>query len=78
MNNKLQEVIDFLELEEGYDKQELIADILCEIPSLKGLSPDEIGIEWDGETLTTLDDFANEFYALVIVKVCNAIKSFTA
>jgi len=33
---KLQEVIDFFELGEGYDKDEIIADILGEMKELKG------------------------------------------
>lgn len=77
MDERMQEIIDFFEQGEGYSKQDVITDILSEISSLKGISADEIGLEWD-EKLTTLDDFTNEFYDKVIEKVCNVIKSFGA
>ena len=76
INAKLQEVIDFFELEEGYDKNEIITDILAEIKDLDGNAADEIGLEWDGQTLIVLDDFVNIFYNEIIEKVCNVLKSF--
>jgi hypothetical protein len=76
MNRKLQEVIDFFELREGYDKNEVIADLIEKIGAIKKRSPDEIGLEWCNENLTDLESFANEFYDLVIEGVCNVIKSF--
>ena len=73
---KLQEVIDFFELGEGYDKDEVIADILGEMKELKGYAADEIGLEWDGEELIILTDFADNFYNEIIEKVCSVLKSF--
>lgn len=73
----LQEIIDFFELEDGYDKSETIEDVLGEIRGLEGYAADEIGLEWDGEYLQmTLIEFAEEFYDKVIEKVCNVIGSF--
>jgi len=75
-NKKLQQIIDFFELEEGYNKNEIISDMIGEIKGLKGYSSDEIRLEWDGEHLMTLDDFVNEFYYKLIEGVCNVIESF--
>ena len=76
INNKLQEIINYFQLGEGYDKHEIITDILGEIKELKNYSADEIGLEWDKEHLMILDDFVNEFYNLIIKNVCNVLKSF--
>jgi len=76
INNKLQEVIDYFQLGEGYDKHEIITDILGEIKELKNYSADEIGLEWDKEHLMILDDFVNEFYHKLIENVCKVLKSF--
>ena len=76
INNKLQEVINYFQLGEGYDNHEIITDILGEIKELKNCSADEIGLEWDKEHLMILDDFVNEFYNLIIKNVCNVLKSF--
>jgi len=76
MNDKLQEIIDFFELEEGYDRDEIISDILSEIKGLKRYVANEIGLEWNGENLMILYDFADEFYLKLTEKICNAIRSF--
>ena len=76
INNKLQEIINYFQLGEGYDKHEIITDILGEIKELKNYSADEIGLEWDKEHLMILDDFVNEFYNKLIKNVCNVLKSF--
>lgn len=76
MSKKLQEIIDFFELEEGYNRQEVIADIIGEIEGLKGIEVNEIVIEYDGEIILILDEFVDEFYDKLIEKVCNVIKSF--
>lgn len=72
----LQEIIDFFEQEEGYDKDEIICEILHEIKGLKGYDADEIDLKWDKEELMVLYDFVDEFYSKLINKVCNVIKSF--
>jgi len=76
MENKLQEIINFLELEEGYDKSEIIADMLDEIEEIKGYFSDEIGLVWDDKVLMVLSDFVDKFYSKIIEKVCNVIKTF--
>jgi len=75
-NKKLQQIIDFFELEEGYSKNEIISDILGEIKGLKNYDADEIELKWDKEHLMILDDFVNEFYYKLIEGVCNVLKSF--
>lgn len=74
--NKLQEIIEFFELEEGYDKDEIIRDILFEIKELKGNYSDEIILMWDEEELMVLCDFIDRFYSKIIEKMCNVIKSY--
>ena len=76
MKNKLQEIIDFLDLEEGYSREEIISDILHEIKVLKDYDSDEIILMWDEEELTTLYDFVDEFYLKLIEKICDVIKSY--
>jgi hypothetical protein len=76
LNRKLQEIIDFFELEEGYSKDEIIADLLAKIKATGGYSPDEIGLEWNEENLTDLESFSYDFYNLIIESVCNVLKSF--
>jgi len=74
--SKLKSIINYFELEEGYDKEEIITDMIDEIKELKGYSADEIGLIWDDEELMTLEDFVNKFYDKIIKGVCNVVKSF--
>ena len=80
IKEKLQEIIDFFEIGNigmvGWDKKKIIYDILHEMKSLKGYSADEVGLEWDGEHLMSLDDFTDEFFTIIISKVCNVLNSF--
>ena len=66
INNKLQEIINYFELEEGYNKDEIISDILNKIKELDNHDANEINLEWDGNYLTNLDDFINQFYNQII------------
>ena len=74
--DKLQEIIDYFEEPVGYSAREVRSDMLAEIEDLKGNSPDEIGLEWDGEHLMLLEEFAEKFYNKIIFGVCNILKSF--
>ena len=76
INEKLQEIINFFEYEEGYNKDEIISEILKGIKELKGYDADEIDLIWDNKTLMVLDDFVKQFYNELIERVCNVIKSF--
>ena len=76
INNKLQEIIDYFELEEGYNKDEIISDILNKIKEIDNHDVEEIILEWDGNYLTDLDEFTNQFYNQIIIGVCNVIKRF--
>jgi hypothetical protein len=74
--DKLQNIIDFLKVHEGYDKNEVVTDLLAKAKATGRYSADEIGVEWDGENLTDLESFAYEFYDLVIEAVCNVVESY--
>jgi len=75
-NKKLQQIIEYFEYEEGYDKDEIIIDILHEIKELNDYSADEIELKWDNKHLMNLEDFADEYYNKIIKGVCNVIKSY--
>lgn len=77
VNEKIEEVKEFLEEGEGYSRDEVIADILGEIRLLKGYEADEISLVWDGELLGDLQTFTDEFYEKVIEKVSNVLDSFS-
>jgi len=77
MLEKLQEIINFLKADnEGYDRDEIIHDILCEIEELKGYDSDEISLEWDSKVLMILCSFTDEFFDKIIEKVCNVLESY--
>ncbi|MCF8018320.1 MAG: hypothetical protein K9L62_02855 [Vallitaleaceae bacterium] len=74
---RLQEIIDFFELEgESWGKDEVMREYANEIKELQGNALDEVGLEWDGENLMILDDFVAQYFNKVIEGVCNVIKSF--
>lgn len=74
--DKLQNIIDFLKFHAGYDKNEVVTDLLSKIKATGRYSADEISVECDGENLTDLESFAYEFYDLVIEAVCNVVESY--
>ena len=76
MNEKINEIIEFFSLREGWDKDELINDWLGEIKELKGYSADEIGLEWDERYLMTLQEFVDIFFEQTICGVCNVLESY--
>lgn len=77
IDEKLQEIIDFFELEgESWGKEEVMREYANEFKELQGNALDEIGLEWDGENLMILDDFVDKYFNKVIEGVCNVIKSF--
>ena len=75
-DRKLQEIIGFFESEDGYEKDEVISDILEDIKELRPYFADEIILHANDTDLIALDDFAKKFYDEVIKGVCNVIKSF--
>ena len=76
MSDKLTEIKDFLNENEGYDKSEVIRDILGKFMVLKGYAADEIALMWDEEYLIDLDSFAHDFWDEMISAVTNVIDSF--
>jgi hypothetical protein len=75
-NSKIQEIVDFFELEEGWSKDEIISQVISEIKELKGYEADEITLLWDDEELMVLIDFAEQFFNKIMQNTCNVIKSF--
>jgi len=76
VNEKLEEIKEFLEEGEGCSRDEFITDILGQMLVLNGYEADEIGLVWDDENLTDLQSFADEFYEKVIEQVSNVLDSF--
>ncbi|MFA1821178.1 hypothetical protein ACDX78_13560 [Virgibacillus oceani] len=76
VNDRIEEIVEFLRDGEGYDKNEVIVDILGEIKGLNDYHADEITLDWDSEELMILSDFVDEFYNKLTEKFCNAISSF--
>jgi hypothetical protein len=73
----LDEIIDFFELEEGYDKDELITNFLDGLLKPQKINSDEVQLIFgDNRYFTELDSFAKDYYDLVIQGVCNVLKSF--
>ena len=83
MKKVCKELIDYFELKEGWDKEEIL-DEYCESILKKHdcldindqtLDPEEVALNW-GDDLNlplTLRDFANELFDEIIQGVCNVI-----
>ncbi len=76
VNEKLEEIKEFLEEGEGYSRDEVITDILGQMLVLNDYEADEIGLFWDDENLTDLQSFVDEFYEKVIEQISNVLESF--
>lgn len=75
-SSKIQAIVDFFELEEGWSKDEIISQVISEIKALKGYEADEITLLWEDEELMVLIDFAEQFFNKMMKNTCNVIKSF--
>ena len=71
VNDTLHELVRFFEMQEGYDKNDIIAEIM---DSLEIYESEDIELLYGEESLGSLYDFTNEFYSKVIKGVCNVIK----
>lgn len=76
VNERIEEIVEFLEEGEGIDRDEFIANLLYEIKKLNSYSADEITLNWGSDELMVLEDFVDEFYHKLTEKFCNAINSF--
>lgn len=76
MDEKLQEIIDFLESGESWNQKELIENYCSEIKDLKDNWIDEIELIRYDESLMNLDEFTDAFFRKTIQGVCNVIESF--
>ena len=79
MKQVCRELIDFFKNEEGWDKQELIEDII-ETVLTKDLEIKDTNITFctcdnRDEDVILLEDFAEYFFNRVIDGVCNVIKT---
>ena len=78
MKKVCQELIDFFELQEGWDKEELLADFVAKIlkeAKSKIIFADELSIN-DGETeVMGLDEYTDKLFDRIIEGVCNVIET---
>lgn len=79
----LMAVKQFLENQEGWDLDEVKAEIVEETKLLKTkemgentLATDECGIEWDGKEVCVLSEFVDKYTDVLLEKVCNVLDSF--
>lgn len=79
MKQVCKELIDFFEKEEGWDKQELIEDIIEEVLTedleIKDTNITFCTCDNRNEDVFMLEDFAEYFFNRVIDGVCNVIKT---
>lgn len=85
MKKVCQELVDFFEDREGWDKDDLLSEYCAEIMKKydctgvtdQSLSPDEIDLSWKDELILplTLQDFADELFDKIIEGVCNVIRT---
>lgn len=81
MNDKLNELKDYLLNSEGYSKEDVINDVTIDVlksvlPKEIAISSDEIGLHWGDGFITDLDTFSNRFYDQILYKLSNVIDSF--
>lgn len=72
----LSEIQEYFTEREGWDKDEVINDVLNEIDYMKGKYPDEIGVVDDEGEFTDLDTLLNDFFIQTLKKVSNVIESY--
>lgn len=76
MNEKLQEIIDYLNDGINYDKQNFIKELSMNCDDTMGFSPDELCIMWGSRLIGDLDSYNEEFFNKVINSVVKVIGSF--
>ncbi|MDD3123748.1 MAG: hypothetical protein PHC62_09620 [Candidatus Izemoplasmatales bacterium] len=77
MKKVCQELINFFELEEGWDKNDLLYDFSKEILYENGTicSFDEVVISDGEKEIMVLEDFVYKLYDKIIKGVCNVIET---
>ncbi|KOS61484.1 hypothetical protein FJQ98_16410 [Lysinibacillus agricola] len=76
MNEKLQEIIDYLNDGINYDKRNFIKELSMNCDDTMGFSPDELRIMWGSRLTGDLDSYNEEFFNKVIESVVKVIGSF--
>lgn len=76
MKEVFQEMIEFFEYKYNWDKEELLSEVLSEIPEFQWYQTDEVELKYNEEYLMDLDTFTNKFYDIIEEKICNVLKSF--
>ena len=73
----------YLELQEGYDIEEVVDELVHEVNLLHvksmgdiTLATDECEIIWDTDTVCVLDEFVSAYTDAFIKRICNIIDSF--
>jgi len=76
----LSEIIEYFEEQQGYDINEVIADIVHETNLIKvgeeSIDADECSIEWGDDYCCNLDEFVEKYTEELLNKVVNVVKSF--
>jgi len=77
MKKVCQELIDFFEQGEGWDKAEILEDFNSEILQEVGciFSADELGINDGEKDVMVLQDFTERLFDKILEGVCNVIKT---
>jgi hypothetical protein len=79
-DSKLDEIIDYFELREGHDMNEVITDIVYETDLIKvgdeSIEADECSIEWGDDYCCTLQEFIDKYTDNLLEKVVNVVKSY--
>lgn len=71
------------EEQEYWDIDEFKSELVAKTKLLKhksmgehSLSPDECGIEWDGQEVCNLQDFIDDYTSKFVEGICNVLDSF--
>lgn len=78
MSKKLKEIIDFLKNEEGWDKEEIVNEFVCEVIKdfhITNCSPDELTLTDGTNEYMSAEAFALALFDKIIDGVCNVIKT---
>ena len=77
MKKVCKELIDYFEQNEGWDKAEVLGDLIYEIFKEHGIKAyaDELGINDGEKNIMVLQDFAQQLFDKIMQGVCNVIKT---
>ncbi len=77
MMGKLEKAIEWLKEPTGLGEFDIVEDVAEELKIIKGMSVEEVGLEWDGDDLGyTLKECLDEFAFAYKEKIINVLESF--